>query len=180
MIEMGGWKDYLRGILFASAFATQWEIYPLGREGFNSRMDIFDIRLFNLRVVLQEKFGDRQANLAAALGRQPSYIWRMLNQDSPHWKKMGEDIARQIERVCELEIGWMDRQHDNLSAAAVRIGKELDGRIADPDLRQEVAAYIVSSIDQLAELLRGRGGSRSADLAVAKPAPEQEEPAKGN
>lgn len=78
-------------------------------------MDVTSTRQHNLRTLVDQ--------LAAALGTQkavairldmsPSYLNQLLGG-----KKMGDDVARKIERLGSLSHGWMDVAHDGRTESA--------------------------------------------------------------
>lgn len=77
--------------------------------GYAPRMDVFDIRTENLRLVVHEitkrRPGRLQKDLAGDLGLSPSYLSQLMTG-----KKMGEDVARKIESSRHLAHGWMDHR----------------------------------------------------------------------
>lgn len=79
--------------------------------GFNSGMDISEIRKIRLRQLIDERFGGVDAALAAALEKQPSYISRLFSTNR-HSRGMGEKFARDLEVKLGLDSGWLDRPLD--------------------------------------------------------------------
>lgn len=78
--------------------------------GLNSVMDIQDIRRKNLRRILDTQFGGVMSRLADAVGRQPSYISRMLADEGKAGRKgFGEDLARIFEESLGLSRGALDQ-----------------------------------------------------------------------
>ena len=78
--------------------------------GLNSDMDIQDIRRKNLRRILDTQFGGVMSRLADAVGRQPSYISRMLADEGKAGRKgFGEDLARIFEESLGLSRGALDQ-----------------------------------------------------------------------
>ena len=72
----------------------------------NVQSDIYQLRRENLRRLINEKFDRKQKRLADAIERQPDYISRILKGH----KNLGEDLARTIETMLNLEQGWLDRR----------------------------------------------------------------------
>jgi SOS-response transcriptional repressor LexA len=74
-------------------------------------MDISEIRRRNLRQVIDQYFAGTAAELARALGKQPSEISRIFTSKQAHRRNVGPRLARSIEAVLGKETGWMDKQH---------------------------------------------------------------------
>jgi len=72
-------------------------------------MDIYEIRRQNLKRLLKQRFGGKQVRLASAIDRQPGYVSRCLS-DGAHRKRIGEDLARNIESSLDLQSGWLDQE----------------------------------------------------------------------
>lgn len=70
-------------------------------------MDIYDVRQVRLRQLLVQKFANVQKDLADGIGVEPNYASRLLTNKS-HRKRIGEDLARQIEQRLRLTAHWMD------------------------------------------------------------------------
>ena len=105
--------------------AKHWALAP----SYSYAMDVTSTRQHNLRTLVDQ--------LAAALGTQkavairldmsPSYLNQLLGG-----KKMGDDVARKIERLSSLAHGWMDVAHEggaesssNQSSQPLRIDPEI-------------------------------------------------------
>jgi SOS-response transcriptional repressor LexA len=73
-------------------------------------MDVSEIRRKNLRLVIEQQFAGTAAELARALGKQPSEISRIFSLKRHHRRNIGSRLARQIESILGKEAGWMDRQ----------------------------------------------------------------------
>jgi hypothetical protein len=68
---------------------------------------IFDVRLRRLRELIARDFEDQpKSAVAEELGVEPSYLSRMLGKKNR--KRIGEDIARDIERRRNLPRYWLD------------------------------------------------------------------------
>jgi hypothetical protein len=83
--------------------------------------DMQQVRLANLRVLI-ERFGSA-ASLAEKLGwKNASFISQML-----HGRRVfTEKIARFMERMCELQPEWFDRDHSEDSMAKLGAAKVSD------------------------------------------------------
>jgi SOS-response transcriptional repressor LexA len=76
---------------------------------FNIGMDISEIRRRNLRLIIDQRFAGTAAELARAIGKQPSEISRIFSSKCTHRRNVGSRLARRIEAVLGKETGWMDR-----------------------------------------------------------------------
>ncbi|UXY15956.1 hypothetical protein N8I74_02760 [Chitiniphilus purpureus] len=74
-------------------------------------MNIYDARRNRLREVVEsdKRFKGRPSRLAAFLGRQPSYLYRLLKDSGEDRKNLGEELAREFERELGLPYGWFDQ-----------------------------------------------------------------------
>lgn len=72
-------------------------------------MDIFEIRRQNLRDLITKRFNGRIAGLADAIDRAPSYISRCVTGKPEHRKRIGEQLARDIELRLEIPLLSLDR-----------------------------------------------------------------------
>lgn len=76
-------------------------------------MDITGIRHQNLHLLLEELVSDGitkgldQASALGITGKQPASYLSQLKSG----KKMGDDVARKIERARGKNLGWMDHEH---------------------------------------------------------------------
>lgn len=98
--------------------AGNWTATPAGKLPTNGRpphnddMDkIARRRQAALAHVLATKFGGSQAELARAIARSPSTVWRLLS-NGEHTKPIGEHLARDI----ELRLGLPPYHLDGVSA----------------------------------------------------------------
>ena len=80
-------------------------------------MSLYDVRQFNLRRLISERFDGSQTRLAKAIGRSPGYISR-CNSQGAHRKKIGETLARDIEKKLGLEHRWLDANEDEQHMSA--------------------------------------------------------------
>lgn len=86
---------------------TRRHISPKGNCRQNLRMDdIYMIRRKNLAAVCREKVGGNQSELARALDMVPNLVNRYLKK-----KRIGDDVAKLVEKTYGLESGWMDNVH---------------------------------------------------------------------
>ncbi len=93
-------------------------------------MDVTSTRQRNLRTLvegLSANLGTQKA-VAIRLDMAPSYLNQLLGG-----KKMGDDVARKIERQAELSHGWMDVAHDAPGVATPQSGPSHSLRI-DPEI----------------------------------------------
>jgi len=76
---------------------------------------IDDIRHTNLLALLERYPAPRIQNFANAIGRSPSQVsqikTRARHSSGKGQRKIGDELARDIEHRLGLEPGWMDRQH---------------------------------------------------------------------
>ena len=99
-------KQYLQGIYLLVTFSD------------HCSMEISDTRRDNLRLLMKSRFEGKQARIADALGKSANYISRCLARpDSAGAKKIGEDLAREIEETLGLPRYAMDQP--GLSAKGV-------------------------------------------------------------
>lgn len=82
-------------------------------------MDISEIRRRNLRLIIEQRFKGTAAELARALGKQPSEISRIFSTKLAHRRNVGSRLARKIEQVLGEEVGWMDRHQITMQDQAL-------------------------------------------------------------
>ena len=75
----------------------------------NNGMDIAEIRRIRLRQLITEQFGGTDAAFALTIEKQPSYVSRLFSENENHRRNLGDKLAREIEKKCVLETGWLDR-----------------------------------------------------------------------
>lgn len=80
-------------------------------------MDIYETRRHNLRDLVIARFNSRIAGLAEAIDRAPSYMSRCLTGKPENRKRIGEDLARDIESRLGLGPLWLDRPHPKTASA---------------------------------------------------------------
>lgn len=72
-------------------------------------MDIKDIRRFRLKKLVLTLFGGKQSAFADRIGRSASYVARLFSDSPEHSRNIGEVLARDIERICEVPAGFLDQ-----------------------------------------------------------------------
>lgn len=91
-------------------------------------MDVYEVRRKRLRELIDTRYNKVSAAFAEKHEKQPSYISRcLLPLEKPHRKRIGEDFAREIEKVEQLPKGWMDEMVGSPVAIAIKSESELDG-----------------------------------------------------
>lgn len=70
-------------------------------------MDVFDQRQKKLRELIETRFDNRQTDFADRAGIAENYVSRMLSTGANR-KKIGEQLARRIEKLCRLPSRWLD------------------------------------------------------------------------
>lgn len=105
-------------------------ISPKGNKRHHCRMDdIYLIRRKNLAAVCREKVAGNQSELARDLGLVSNLVNRYLKS-----KRIGDDVARAVEKAYELESGWMDNIHPTDREALVLLAF----RTAHPEIQAAV------------------------------------------
>jgi hypothetical protein len=112
-------------------------------------MDISEIRRANLQSLMNDRFGGKKAHLADALGKSPSYIARCLSLTiaQENRKKIGEEFARHIESVLELDRYAMDSPGLGSAGSAMSVAgkaKALD-MIASPRSKSALAKIVAAA-----------------------------------
>jgi len=80
-------------------------------------MNVYEIRRARLAQLIAKRYDGSQADFARASGISPTYVTRMLKDDaSPSRKRIGEDLARQIEDRLNLPSHWLDSAPERQSA----------------------------------------------------------------
>ncbi|MDI2595366.1 XRE family transcriptional regulator [Pseudomonas sp. N3-W] len=84
-------------------------------------MEIKDIRRARVRQIIDRDFGGKDADFAARVDKQPSYISRLFTDKAEHLRNIGEKMARDFEKRCGLEPGSLDRplSEGDLKSAAI-------------------------------------------------------------
>jgi phage repressor protein C with HTH and peptisase S24 domain len=82
-------------------------------------MDKFERRRIRLMKLRDERCGGSSAEVARKIGRDPSYVTRMLYAEGkPGKKRIADDMMEVIERAFELPRGWLDETEYSTSGAA--------------------------------------------------------------
>jgi len=141
---------------------TQPLISPSGAESYIWGMDIYEIRRNNLRVLVEALGEGKQARVAEKLERPANLVSRYLKT-----KKIGDDMARHIEAVYELQPGCMDRPFEAPAAGetiilygipvtkdSVDVAHEIDK--LPKEMREQVASLVHSMVKhhKLAQRMR--------------------------
>lgn len=98
-------------------------------------MDIYETRRENLRSLVASQFNGRIAGLAEAVGKAPSYMSRCLTGKPEHRKRIGEQMARDIEEALFLDALWLDRAHEVGAPIAEREPRQ-EAHGTHPELRE--------------------------------------------
>lgn len=113
-------------------------------------ISIFERRRRNLQQLLESRYRGSQAEMARAIGRSPSYVWRLLSpMGSSHAKHLGEDLARQIESAANLLSYWLD-QDKALARSVLQVPAEVSDvaqvprRVVGP---RAIPIYDIASIE---------------------------------
>lgn len=105
-------------------------------------MEIKDIRRARVRQIIDRDFGGKDADFAAKVDKQPSYISRLFTDKAEHLRNIGEKMARDFEQKCGLELGSLDRP---LSEAELSSGTVSDA--AQPRIQVDVPLKQISVWD---------------------------------
>lgn len=120
-------------------------LYLWDTEHYASWMDVdFELRRQNLISLMESKRGEA-ARIARLASVEPNYLSRIKAGK----KNLGEELARRIERVLELENGWMDQSHSG------EIHKQAG---------KEVIQISAPSEAELVKLLREKGEAYAFEL----------------
>lgn len=77
-------------------------------------MNVRERRRENLKRLIDERYEGKTGRLADALGKKRPTIYRLFAEsDGAGARDIGEDLAREIERVHRLPMHWMDVDHAN-------------------------------------------------------------------
>lgn len=144
-------------------------------------MDIKEIRRYRLRKLILTRFSGVASRFAEHIGKQPSYIARIFSSNPEHARNIGEGLAREIERLCDLEEGFLDRPLTKVEAfgafdpatnapeleRAAQKQRETCEKI--PALRYEAGGHQIVLIQRLlVEELDGPGDSIALDESWLK------------
>jgi len=118
---------------------------------YNGPMDAKEIRLENLKLLILEVGGQRR--LALRAGVNPAYLSQILSARTA--RKMGDDVARRLERGTDKSRGWMDVRHEPVPAYRVPQAAPAAGVREVDDLAAQYGSAARSQLRPLAEP-RGR------------------------
>lgn len=91
-------------------------------------MEIKDIRRARVRQIIDRDFGGKDADFAARVDKQPSYISRLFTDKAEHLRNIGEKMARDFEMKCGLEPGSLDRPLSEGELSAISVSSAAKGR----------------------------------------------------
>lgn len=67
---------------------------------------------------MADKLGISESQLSQYIGKNPS-------------KRIGQEVARRVERELKLPDGWMDKEFPDLSNVVLRIARDMQALDAD-------------------------------------------------
>ncbi len=76
-----------------------------------NKMELREVRRLNLKRLISEMFGDRQAEFSVAIKKSPSQINHWL---TGHRNPNG-DTCRDVERAVGVLANWLDECHDGIA-----------------------------------------------------------------
>jgi len=112
-------------------------------------VDIAVIRRERVVAIVEAKFDGSKAAFAKAIDRTDNYVSRMLNPNGAQHKKIGEDLARDIERKLQLPLGYLDGMTEakagtihgiEVTPVGARLGAEWE-KLEEP-LRSQIQTLI--------------------------------------
>ena len=117
-------------------------------------MDVFEIRKKRLRELINSNFDGVQRRFADAIDRQPDYVSRILKGT----KRLGEQLARDIESTLGLPPRWLDAISPPESATQGQV-KSGCASLTDEDLErkrilEELARSDVKKLRKILEISR--------------------------
>jgi hypothetical protein len=75
-------------------------------------MDKFEIRRKNLLLLIVNRCGNKTSRCAEIIGKNPSYVGRLLYVPSKKGsKKIGDNLIDAINAGFTLPLGWLDKPH---------------------------------------------------------------------
>lgn len=93
-------------------------------------MDKYERRRLNLIELRDKKCNGKAAELAKKIGRDPSYVSRMLYEEKkPGKKRIADDMIEVIEAAFSLPRGWLDS--DGYQGDQITVGDDGTPMIAD-------------------------------------------------
>ncbi|MGU9827756.1 S24 family peptidase [Pseudomonas sp. LF242] len=91
-------------------------------------MEIKDIRRARVRQIIDRDFGGKDADFAAKVEKQPSYISRLFTDKPEHLRNIGERMARDFEQKCGLEPGHLDQPLSDADLASSSVSNAAQSR----------------------------------------------------
>lgn len=85
--------------------------FPFDGADYDKAMLIQDIRRRRLRQLMDREFDGKQQLIADHIGVEQNYISGLLGQGKTR-KPFGEKTARNIEKQCGKQPGWLDQSPD--------------------------------------------------------------------
>lgn len=76
-----------------------------------------EVRRKNLKLLIDQKYEGVVARFADAMGKKRPTIYRLFS-DAESSRDIGEDLAREIERVHRLPMHWLDVHHKAMEPLA--------------------------------------------------------------
>ena len=70
-----------------------------------------EVRRDNLRHLVDTQYGGVMRRLAVAMHVQHIQLSRVFSRSEKSRRDIGDDLARKIEEVAGLPVGWMDHPH---------------------------------------------------------------------
>lgn len=78
---------------------------------------IYEIRLSNLTELIDSRFGGSRSAFASVVGMAPNYVHRFYVRGA-NAKRIGDNLAREIEAAAGLPVNWMDNSHQHSASPA--------------------------------------------------------------
>lgn len=110
---------------------------------------LYDIRRERLRKFMTDECDGKQSELADKLGKPPSYITRIFNNKNR--KKIGEELAREIEELIKKPPYWLDGVEINPKWPFLNVDI---GRVQSLSLKQKEA--VGKSLDGILSIIEGQ------------------------
>lgn len=75
-----------------------------------------ELRRRNTIRLVESELGGKRIRLAKLIGRSSGYVSRMLKEDASGARDIGNMMAREIENALGKEEGWLDQNHNVVTA----------------------------------------------------------------
>ena len=137
-------------------------------------MDIYTQRRLRLQELVDNRFGGSKAAFSKESGISPAYLSRLLNPKSAQPKRLGEDLAREIEARLRLAPGWLDAEGTTkvreaialygiaISREGVAVGAEWD-KLQEP-LRSQIQLLIETLVAKQVRSTRKKKGTQKESV----------------